>query len=379
MDRTNVHEAETGSLHLPSCLSNDSSSSLPTCLPTPTHLLTQRSLNVRQAAKSLSRLRLHWSSGCVPRNFFLLHKANEPKLIDDYRRLVDHLLITYVDSRIWLPTMEMLKDYPAVAPHQDRLIACEKDQNLENIDLIITMGGDGTVLAAAWLFQQVVPPIIPFHFGTVGFLNLFAAHSATTTVDRIIQEGCRVSIRMRLSCTIVVDSANDNDGAQKTIVGDNVTHDNVIVKTSSDKDIGETEGSTSDNREDLWCERPQTYQVLNEVVVDRGSDPHMIMLDIVVEGTRMTTVQADGLIVATPTGSTAYSMSAGGPVAHPDVPAILITPICPHTLSFRPLVLPDSAEIVLRVSESSRSSAWVNSFYHHYSNSCPIRCPLMGR
>lgn len=86
----------------------------------------------------------------------------------------------------------------------------------------------------------------------------------------------------------------------------------------------------------------------------------MAMLDVLVEGSLMTTVRADGLIVATPTGSTAYSMSAGGSVAHPEVPAILLTPICPHTLSFRPLILPDSIELVVRVSEGSRGDAWAS-------------------
>ena len=72
----------------------------------------------------------------------------------------------------------------------------------------------------------------------------------------------------------------------------------------------------------------------------------------------MTTVQADGVLVATPTGSTAYSVAAGGSIVHPNVPAILFTPICPHTLSFRPVILPDYAEIVLYIPGDARNSAW---------------------
>jgi len=80
------------------------------------------------------------------------------------------------------------------------------------------------------------------------------------------------------------------------------------------------------------------YNVLNEVVVDRGSSPYLAALECFCDDVHLTTVQADGIIFATPTGSTAYSMAAGGSVVHPGVPSILVTPICPHVLSFRSMV-----------------------------------------
>ena len=88
------------------------------------------------------------------------------------------------------------------------------------------------------------------------------------------------------------------------------------------------------------------YNVLNEVVIDRGSSPYLSNLECFVDNVHLTTVQADGIIFATPTGSTAYSMAAGGSVVHPAVPCILVTPICPHVLSFRSMVFPD--HVILR-------------------------------
>ena len=101
-------------------------------------------------------------------------------------------------------------------------------------------------------------------------------------------------------------------------------------------------------------------QVLNEVVVDRGSFSFLTALKVYESGNLLTTVQADGVMIATPTGSTAYSAAAGGSMVHPNVPAILFTPICPHSLNFRPIVLPDYADLVLLVEEGARSSVWVS-------------------
>jgi NAD+ kinase len=96
------------------------------------------------------------------------------------------------------------------------------------------------------------------------------------------------------------------------------------------------------------------------VVVERGSSPYLAQLEVYVGGVYLTTMQADGVIFSTPTGSTAYSLSAGGSMVHPAVPCVLLTPICPHSLSCRPMLLPDSAAVVCRNSERARSDAWVS-------------------
>lgn len=97
------------------------------------------------------------------------------------------------------------------------------------------------------------------------------------------------------------------------------------------------------------------WQVLNEVALHRGRSPHLTVVDAYVNGQHLTEAVADGLILATPTGSTAYSLSSGGPIAHPAVDCMLLTPIAPRSLSFRTLLLPTTGEVVLRISPTSRN------------------------
>jgi NAD+ kinase len=107
-------------------------------------------------------------------------------------------------------------------------------------------------------------------------------------------------------------------------------------------------------------ESKQNILVLNEVVVDRGCMPYLGNLDLYIEHKYITSVQGDGLIISTPTGSTAYAAAAGASMVHPNVPAIVIAPICPHSLSFRPIVVPAGVEIKLMVSPNARGDAWVS-------------------
>jgi len=104
----------------------------------------------------------------------------------------------------------------------------------------------------------------------------------------------------------------------------------------------------------------ECWQVMNEVSLHRGPSPHLNTIDVFVDGQHLTEAVCDGLIVSTPTGSTAYSLSAGGPIVHPSLSAIVLTPICPRSLSFRPLVFPSSSSITLRVGDKSRSSSGVS-------------------
>lgn len=183
----------------------------------------------------------------------------------------------------------------------------------EKVDFVVSLGGDGLILHVSTLFRRAVPPVISFNLGSLGFLTPFPFEEFGAEMNTFLCGDCNLSLRMRLSCQILHQGK-----------------------------LGEE------------------FQVLNEVVIDRGSSPYLSNLDCFCDGKYITTVQADGIIMSTPTGSTAYSMSAGGSMVHPSVPAILFTPICPHSLSFRPIVFPDSAELRIEIAEESRSHAWAS-------------------
>jgi len=104
---------------------------------------------------------------------------------------------------------------------------------------------------------------------------------------------------------------------------------------------------------------------MNEVSLHRGPSPHLNTIDVFVDGQHLTEAVCDGLIVSTPTGSTAYSLSAGGPIVHPSLSAIVLTPICPRSLSFRPLVFPSSSAVTLRVRDHFDNATffWPNTFF----------------
>jgi len=99
---------------------------------------------------------------------------------------------------------------------------------------------------------------------------------------------------------------------------------------------------------------PAHLHAMNEVIIHRGRDPHLAVVEVFVGGRFLTEAVADGMIVSTPTGSTAYSLSSGGSIVHPLVPSVLLTPVCPRSLSFRPLVLPAGTPITLKLSEKNR-------------------------
>jgi NAD+ kinase len=171
---------------------------------------------------------------------------------------------------------------------------------------IFVLGGDGTFLSAVrWIGDQDIP-ILGIKFGEVGFLAEIAEESLYAAAEKVLKGDFILRPRMRLS---------------------------VIVNRQNEKLAQDT--------------------VLNDVVINRSALARLAHIETYINDHYLTTYSADGLIVATPTGSTAYSLAAGGPVIHPAVPGIVLTPICPFTLTNRPLIVPESANIKIRLIKGS--------------------------
>ncbi|KAH9942869.1 ATP-NAD kinase [Amylocystis lapponica] len=233
------------------------------------------------------RQRTHWEP---PRSLLIVNKHRTKVVVD----AIDVLLH-------WMPSV---------------LIVSRAGPDAEQIDLIVTLGGDGTILHASSLFKiGAVPPVLSFSMGTLGFLLPFHIDDYAKALDSAFAGRATVLHRMRLACTF--------EGADGARIG----------------------------------AHGEDWQVMNEVALHRGSSPHLNTIDIFVDGQHLTEAVSDGLIVSTPTGSTAYSLSAGGPIVHPSLSALVLTPICPRSLSFRPLVFPSSSSITLRIGARSRASA----------------------
>ncbi|KAG8526831.1 uncharacterized protein KY384_008260 [Bacidia gigantensis] len=244
----------------------------------------------------------------------------------------------------------------------------------EKFDLVLTLGGDGTVLYTSWLFQRIVPPIMSFSLGTLGFLTNFAFGDYKPTLDRIMEgSGMRVNMRMRFTCTIYRASrlqSPSSKGSSTTNLSSAISDSRIRSdsSTSTATSLAGTPPSTTapssttsyppSSPSDLIPE--STFEVLNELVLDRGPSPYVSNLELYGDMHLLTIIQADGIIISTPTGSTAYSLSAGGPLTHPSIPGILLTPICPHTLSFRPMVLSDTLMLRLVVPRHSRGGAYAS-------------------
>ena len=184
----------------------------------------------------------------------------------------------------------------------------DKDKSFAPADLlsIFVLGGDGTFLSAVrWIGDQNIP-IIGVKFGEVGFLAETVEENLFSAAEAVLNNQFNIEPRMRLLVKVI---RKEKELARET--------------------------------------------VLNDIVINKGALARLAHIETYINDCYLTTYSADGLIVATPTGSTAYSLAAGGPIVHPAVPGILMTPICPFTLTNRPLIVPDSASIKIRLGKKS--------------------------
>ncbi|KAK2861244.1 hypothetical protein FQN49_004399 [Arthroderma sp. PD_2] len=296
--------------------------------------LMQTATGVREVSRQLQRRAIK----LAVRNVMIVTKARDNSLVYLTRELAEWLLSTprygsdlgvnvYVDAKLRLSKRFDARGLLDKEPRFEHMLKYWTPDlcwsHPERFDLVITLGGDGTVLFTSWLFQRVVPPILSFSLGSLGFLTNFEFSKYKEHLNHIMGDlGMRVNLRMRFTCTVY--RANIGNG----------------------------------NKAAGPAEEVERFEVVNELVIDRGPSPYVSNLEVYGDDELLTVVQADGCIFSTPTGSTAYSLSAGGSLIHPSIPAILLTPICPHTLSFRPMVLSDTLLLRVAIPRHSRSSAY---------------------
>lgn len=193
------------------------------------------------------------------------------------------------------------------APEQKQIAGTEllvSSNELKEMALVIVLGGDGTYLRAVRLLKGHSVPILGFNMGFLGFLTVHPIDDVFATVDQTLKNNMVLQTRSRLHIT---------------------------VKLKSGKRV--------------------LYNALNDVVVERGSFSQLISTAVYFDKSLVNHIKADGLIISSPTGSTAYNLAANGPILHPEVHAIVVTPVAPHSLTTRPLIFPDNKKLILRLDQ----------------------------
>ena len=192
-------------------------------------------------------------------------------------------------------------DYATADKLDDRGQCVSKGDLGKHSNLLITFGGDGTLLSVARHAPSDVP-ILGVNMGTLGFLTEVRVEEFPDTLEHVLAGDFYSEERIRFDVSV--------------------------------------EGNGRDHR---------SYRVLNDATINKSALARIVEMRVSVAGAFVSNFRADGLIVATPTGSTAYNLSAGGPIIYPTMSAIVITPICPHMLTNRPIVLPDELEVEVRI------------------------------
>ncbi|KAJ2797981.1 hypothetical protein H4R20_004986 [Coemansia guatemalensis] len=335
---------------------------------TPTVDLVQTAVSVREVSKLIGRTVVQMGN---VRRIMLVTKPNDTSLVS----LTRDLAVWLVESPTaegGAPMMVYIEEF--IARHRSfglqRL--CQKHPALERclqfwtpemcattpeiFDFVVTLGGDGTVLYTSWLFQTTVPPVIPFHLGSLGFLTVFDHRHARRVLDSAIHSGVRINLRMRFTCTVyrlaeeavpehanvLVDAADCNRLISQEIATHGLQSEDEVSCANDERNAAESaarldamnsmsaskrtsaqqpepkameDGALLPDTSEwddvpkayrrrvrrVW-KRDSTFQVMNEMVVDRGPSPYLSQIELYGDGNHLTTVEADGLCLATPTG-----------------------------------------------------------------------------
>ncbi|XP_075211036.1 NAD kinase-like isoform X2 [Lycorma delicatula] len=265
--------------------------------------------------------RLTWHK--PPMTVLVIKKIRDVSVLQPFIQLIKWLIevkrmAVFVEGSVLKESLLIDNDEFSPLKNSLRTFHDRKDDLTDKIDFIICLGGDGTLLYASMLFQQSVPPVMAFHLGSLGFLTPFNFDRFEEHVTEVLEGHAALTLRSRLRC--------------------------VIHKLKEDNSTSSAE----------------SILVLNDIVIDRGPSPYLSNINLYFDNKYITSVQGDGLIISTSTGSTAYAVAAGASMIHPSVSAIMITPICPHSLSFRPIVVPAGIELQASISSESRNTAWVS-------------------
>ena len=207
-------------------------------------------------------------------------------------------LILWLRGRGFEPVLDPVSGNYA----QEKNVVPREEMPAQNPELVVVLGGDGTLLAAARVFAKTNIPIMSVNLGSLGFLTEVRLGDIYTTLEGWCENCCTIESRAMLHSELWRDSK-------------------------------------------LYAE----HEALNDVVVAKGAIARMVNFTIRLDNQLVATFRADGVIVSTPTGSTAYSLAANGPIMVPDVDALIVAPVCPHLLTLRPLVMRGNANLSLRV------------------------------
>jgi len=312
-------------------------------------------------------LALQWPG--PPRNILFVRKDDDVQVQDALIEYVGHVKATYPDSNLVFEPYVAKQihntfDFPVYTVRDDGSNTPYHDK----VDLTTTLGGDGTILHAASLFATAssVPPVLSFSMGTLGFLGEWKFKDYKRAFREVYVSGHPSPFQSKHSD--VPTSTDGGSGPTSTSGWSNI-RGKAMGSSRSSRVLMRNRlriGVYSSNGTRLPHEPPFAHPdnqcedifALNEVLLHRGANPHLAHITILIGSPphqrTLTTAIADGFLISTPTGSTAYSLSSGGSIVHPLVASLQLTPICPRSLSFRPIILPSNTPVTLRIESENR-------------------------